>query len=218
MRALCTLLCILPFWVHAEVFDAEVLYVSDGDSLTVRVAGNHVKVRLADIDAPERKQPYGKQSRDSLRELVFKRQVRIDGRAVDQYGRTIAQISLDGLDVNREQVRRGMAWAYAYRGADKPYQDVQDEAQAAMRGLWSLADPQPPWRWRKAHPWDGKVKIPPRDQPLMLYDLNCGAKKRCADMRSCDEAYFYLLNCGKQSLDGDRDGVPCAALCASQGR
>jgi endonuclease YncB( thermonuclease family) len=212
------LLCILPLWAHAEVFDAFVLFVTDGDSLTVSREGERIKIRLADIDAPEKEQPFGKQSRVSLRELAGKRQVRIDSRAVDQYGRLVAQVGIEGLDVNREQVRRGMAWTYSYRRADNPYQDSQEEARAAGRGLWSQPDPQPPWRWRKAHPWDGKVKPPPRDKPLMLYDLDCGAKKRCADMRSCDEAYFYLLNCGKQSLDGNRDGVPCASLCVGQTR
>ncbi|MDP1633358.1 MAG: thermonuclease family protein, partial [Gallionellaceae bacterium] len=186
MRTLCALLCILPLWVHAEVFDALVLFVSDGDSLTVSREGERIKIRLADIDAPEREQPWGKQSRTSLRELAGKRQVRIDSRAVDQYGRVVAQVGIEGLDINREQVRRGMAWIYSYRSADNPYQDSQDEARAAKRGLWSQPDPQPPWRWRKAHPWDGKApKVLPRDTPVLLYDMYCGAKKRCNEMRSC---------------------------------
>lgn len=217
MRTLLLLLCLLPLRGQAETFDAQVVYITDGDSLTVSLEGiGRIKLRLADIDAPEKRQAWGKQSRASLRELVGKRVVHVDSRAVDQYGRTVAQVTLDGLDVNREQVRRGMAWAYAYRSEEKPYQASEDEARTAGRGLWSQPDPEPPWRWRKAHPWDGKVKVPPRDKPLMLYDLDCGVKKRCADMRSCDEAYFYLLNCGKKSLDGDHDGVPCTSLCAGQ--
>ena len=219
MRTLCALLCILPWWVHAEVFDAPVLFVSDGDSITVSREGERIKIRLADIDAPERAQPYGKQSRASLRELVGKRRVRIDSRVVDQYGRLVAQVSIEGQDVNREQVRRGMAWTYSYRSADNPYQHSQDEARAAGRGLWSQPDPQPPWRWRKDHPRiDNELAVVTRDKPVMLYDMHCGGKRRCAEMSSCDEAYFYLVSCGVKSLDGDGDGIPCAALCAGQAR
>ena len=73
-----------------------------------------IKIRLANIDAPEKDQPFGKQSRDSLLELVGKKQIQIDSRAVDQYGRTVGFISVDGLNVNQEQVRRGMAWDYSH--------------------------------------------------------------------------------------------------------
>lgn len=218
MRTLCALLCFLPLWVHAEVFDALVVFVTDGDSLMVSREGERIKIRLADIDAPEREQPWGKQSRTSLRELVGKRQVHIETKAVDQYGRLVAQVSFEGLDVNREQVGRGMAWSYSYRSADNPYQHSQDEARAAGRGLWSQSDPQPPWRWRKDHPrTDNEQPVVSRDKPVMLYDLHCGSKRRCAEMSSCDEAYFYQVSCGVKSLDGDGDGVPCAALCAGQG-
>lgn len=217
MRPLLLLLCLLPLQLTAEVFEAEVVYVADGDSLTISRDGRRLKVRLADIDAPEWDQPWGRQSRASLRELLDKRKVRMDSRAVDQYGRTIAHISIGDRDINREQVGRGMAWSYAYRSTEHPYRDSQDEARAAGRGLWSQSDPQPPWRWRKAHPRKEAAAPAQRSQPVMLYDLHCGAKKRCKQMRSCDEAYFYLLSCGVKSLDGDGDGIPCSALCPAQG-
>jgi len=41
----------------------------------------------------------------------------------------------------------------------------------------------------------------------------CGAKRRCTEMQSCEEARFYLTKCGVRSLDRDRDGVPCETLC-----
>jgi len=49
----------------------KVAAVCDGDTLTVLVNRPQMKVRLAEIDAPERKQPFGEQSRQSLADLCF---------------------------------------------------------------------------------------------------------------------------------------------------
>jgi endonuclease YncB( thermonuclease family) len=239
MKWLAALACGLALGAHAEVFPARVLAVLDGDTVLVLRDGKTVKVRLANIDAPEKTQPFGKQSKLSLQEQVHKKQVQIDSRAVDQYGRIIGVITVDGLDVNQEQLKRGMAWAaegwrqsrreptgvplagaYFYRHSDKTCVALQSEAQQAQRGLWSESDPQAPWQWRKQHPW---IKPPvqknivgaQRELPVMLYDMECGRKHRCDEMSSCDEARFYLERCGVTTLDGDHDGEPCKALCAT---
>ncbi|MDP2762539.1 MAG: thermonuclease family protein, partial [Sideroxyarcus sp.] len=115
-------------------------------------ASKVLKVRLADIDAPEKAQPYGKQSRRSLCELACKREVQIEQRAVDQYKRIIGTLYVAGLNVNQEQVRRGMAWEYSYYHRDRTYLDLQSEARTAQRGLWQQNAPEPPWQWRKEHP------------------------------------------------------------------
>jgi hypothetical protein len=41
----------------------------------------------------------------------------------------------------------------------------------------------------------------------------CGAKRYCNEMASCEEARFYLTQCGRTRLDRDEDGVPCESLC-----
>lgn len=220
MRLLVALACCFALVAQAEVFTAGVVGVLDGDTILVRHEGKTAKVRLANIDAPEKAQPFGKQARQSLRELVYKKQVRIDSRAVDQYGRIVGLVAVDGLDVNREQMRRGMAWAYSYRNDDESYIALQSEAQQAQRGLWAAPEPQAPWQWRRQHPWT-KPSVQQnspeaREVTVMLYDMECGKKQRCAEMSSCDEARFYLVRCGVMALDGDRDGEPCKALCAGQ--
>ncbi len=161
MRLWCALLCCLAWAAQAEVFEAKVIAVLDGDTVLVLRERQKIKVRLADIDAPEKGQPYGKQSRDSLRALVHKQTVRVESRAVDQYARVIGYLSKDGLDVNREQVRRGMAWEYSHYHADKAYLALQSEAQQAKRGLWADAGPQAPWLWRREHPLDGRRQTKP---------------------------------------------------------
>lgn len=85
--------------------------VLDGDTVLIRRAGGLVKIRLAGIDAPEKDQAFGADSRDSLSDIVKDKRVNVASQAVDRYGRMVAKLSVDGLDVNAEQVRRGMAWA-----------------------------------------------------------------------------------------------------------
>jgi micrococcal nuclease len=219
VRTLLALCCCLALGAHAETFSAKVIVVMDGDTVMVLKDGQKLKIRLANIDAPEKAQAYGKQSRESLLEMVGKRQVQVESRAIDQYGRTIGLISAEGLDVNREQVRRGMAWEYSHYHTDQTYIALQGEAQRAHRGLWSQNNPQAPWRWRKSHP-SATSSTPIRppafsrpSMPVMLYDMECGRKRRCSEMLSCDEARFYFTRCGVKTLDGNHDGEPCENVC-----
>lgn len=217
--ALC---CCLALSAQAETFNAKVIVVMDGDTVMVLRDGHKTKIRLANIDAPEKDQPFGKQSRDSLLEMVGKKQVQIDSQAVDQYGRVVGLISLDGHSVNQEQVQRGMAWEYSHYHTDKTYLALQSEAQQARRGLWVQTSPQAPWQWRKLHPsvkpalqarQDGVFSLP---APVMLYDTECGKKHLCSQMNSCEEAHFYFTRCGVQTLDGNHDGMPCEELCGGK--
>ena len=43
--------------------------------------------------------------------------------------------------------------------------------------------------------------------------FRCAGKRTCREMVSCREARFYFTQCGKQRLDGDKDGIPCERLC-----
>jgi endonuclease YncB( thermonuclease family) len=122
--------------------------VQDGDTLTVLVGRKQVTVRLAEIDAPERKQAFGARSRQSLSELCGNRDAVVREHGVDRFGRTLARISCAGVDVNAEQVRRGMAWVFDRYVTDRSLYQVQDEARAARRGLWADPHPVAPWEWR----------------------------------------------------------------------
>jgi endonuclease YncB( thermonuclease family) len=222
MRALIALLCGIAWGAQAETFSAKVIAVMDGDTVMVLRDGQKLKIRMANIDAPEKGQAYGKQSRDSLLEMVGKKQVQIDSQAIDQYGRMIGSISEGGRNVNQEQVRRGMAWEYSHYHADKTYIGLQSDAQQARRGLWAQINPQAPWQWRKLHPSVKPVPqtpqqgTPSQPAPVMLYDMECGKKHHCSQMTSCDEAHFHLTRCGVKTLDGNRDGEPCEELCGDK--
>jgi endonuclease YncB( thermonuclease family) len=94
-----------------HVARGEVTGISDGGTLYVQLEGAHLRMQLARIAAPEKKQAFGRRSEQSLRKLVWKRVVTAKWHQVDRYGRPIAEIFVDQFDINAEQVRRGMAWA-----------------------------------------------------------------------------------------------------------
>lgn len=130
---------------------ALVVAISDGDTLTVRPdGGEQLKVRVAEIDAPESRQPFGAASKRSLANLCFKVRAEIRPQKTDRYGRTVARVTCRGEDASAHQVRTGMAWVFDRYASDRSLFRLQDDARAAGRGLWSEPAPVAPWEWRKA--------------------------------------------------------------------
>lgn len=134
-----------------------VVGVADGDTLTLLDARlRQHQVRLSGIDAPEKRQPFGQRSKHSLSLLVYGRSVRVEAGKADRYDRLVGKVIVDGVDVNREQVRRGFAWHYvAYareqsREDRERYADAERSARAERRGLWALPHPVPPWDFRRS--------------------------------------------------------------------
>jgi endonuclease YncB( thermonuclease family) len=93
----------------AQTYENKVIGVSDGDTLTVLMSGHQVKIRLAEIDAPEKRQPFGQRAKQSLSDLVYGKQVMVKQETKDRYGRVVGRVYAGSLDVNAEQIRRGMA-------------------------------------------------------------------------------------------------------------
>lgn len=186
--------------------DGRVVGVYDGDTITLLTAENKtLKIRLAQIDAPESKQAFGQKSKQSLSQMVFNKQVSIEKENIDRYGRIIGTVFVDGEDVNKNQVINGMAWVYRGYFHDKTLIQIEENARQMKTGLWSDPNPVPPWDYRR-----GGAKTTVKNGPAIKG--NCGSKKYCKDMTSCDEAKQYL-SCGISSLDKDGDGVPCESLC-----
>lgn len=135
---------------HAD-FTGKVVAVADGDTITVMRDLVPVKLRLLEIDAPEKKQAFGARSKQSLSDLCFNKTATLIEKGRDRYGRTLARVSCEGVDANAEQVRRGMAWVYDRYVTDRVLYAVQTEARDAGRGLWADPDAVPPWQWRRGH-------------------------------------------------------------------
>lgn len=142
--------CLLAAQTVSADFSGKVVGVSDGDTITVLKDQEQVKVRLVEIDAPEKGQAYGNRSKQTLSELVLGKQVEIRERGTDRYGRTLGHINQSGLDVNAEMVRRGMAWVYVKYARDRGLSQIEVEAREQRRGVWADKNPIPPWEWRRA--------------------------------------------------------------------
>lgn len=127
-----------------------VVRIADGDTLTVLNQGNRqVRIRLADIDAPESGQAFGTKSRQALASMCAGKDAVVRVQDIDRYGRTIGRVYCDGVDTTAEQVRLGMAWVYDNHVRDKHLYATQAIARQERRGLWSDRNPQRPWEWRR---------------------------------------------------------------------
>ncbi len=222
MKRTLLFLAALPLSVLAAL-NGKVVSIHDGDTLTLLTEQNkQVKVRLAEIDTPEFAQPFGTKSRQMLADMVFSKQISVDVTDTDRYGRKVGKIYLGDTWVNREMVKQGGAWVY--RQYNHSPELLADEANAKTNklGLWSLPESErmPPWEWRKngkkaafsgqSTPAVKSVKVAKSDSDS---GFSCGGKNICRDMDSCDEAYFYLEQCGMRKLDRDHDGIPCESIC-----
>jgi len=153
---LTTLLLIAPLAAHAY----KVVSVADGDSMTLLVGQSRLKLRLAGIDAPEIKQAFGLQARQSLLQLCSGKDVQYDAKAIDSYDRTVATVRCNGIDASQAQVERGMAWATAKKGSDLKM--LEATARDEKTGLWSDPHPVAPWLYRRRTAPDATCHIGPR--------------------------------------------------------
>lgn len=206
---------------RAQTIDCRVVGIADGDTLTcLTSAKEQIKIRLAEIDAPEKKQPFGQRSKQSLGELCYEKRADVRVVDTDRYGRTVGRVICAGIDANIAQVRRGMAWVYDQYSRDPVLHRLQANAKVTHTGLWSDADPVAPWEWRKGATTSSKgsgvktasLTAPAATQPAAS-GFTCGSKRTCGQMSSCSEARFHLTQCGVSRLDRDGDGVPCESLC-----
>lgn len=128
-----------------------VVAIHDGDTITVLTPEKkQIRVRLAEIDAPEAGQPYGSKAREMLASLCFQKEIIATYRSPDRYGRPVARVTAGEADINAEMLRQGGAWVYRKFLTDQRLLAIEEEAKAAKRGLWSLPEREriPPWEWR----------------------------------------------------------------------
>lgn len=195
--------------LQAETVVGRVVGVTDGDTFTLLTEDHQqLKIRVAEIDAPERGQPYGTRSRQALAALIFGKDVRVEVQVVDNHGRLVGRPFVDETDICARMIESGAAWVYRSYSEDVALYELERQARAESKGVWSLPeyDRVPPWEWRNGAP-------PRHTAPSDAEPFQCGAKTYCGEMVSCDEAVYHLQTCGLDRLDGDGDGVPCEAIC-----
>jgi endonuclease YncB( thermonuclease family) len=112
LRILCLLLLVIPISVEAETLTGRVVGVTDGDTIMVLVEERTIKVRLAEIDTPERGQPWASRAKQALSDEVFQENVEVRVVTTDRYGRTVGHVWIGDRHINREMIRQGHAWVY----------------------------------------------------------------------------------------------------------
>ena len=160
---------LLAATVHAETLTGRVVRVADGDTITVLDAGKEQhRIRLSGIDAPEKKQVFGKRSKQNLSRLVLDKAVLVRYEKRDEGGRLVGKVMVASpdacpnasqacpktLDAGLAQITVGLAWWYRYYAAEQSEEDrhryefAETEARLRNTGLWVDKDPTPPWEWR----------------------------------------------------------------------
>ena len=140
---------LLPATLCAAQIQGKVIRVLDGDTIEVLQEQQPVRVRLLNIDAPEKKQPFGRWSTNQLKALLAGQSVTVSYTQTDRYGRVLGRVvTANGTEANRQQVLKGAAWVYDRYNTDNSLPALQREAQTQKRGLWADSNPVPPWEWR----------------------------------------------------------------------
>lgn len=133
----------------AAEIQGKVIRVLDGDTIEVLQDKKPVRVRLSNIDAPEKKQAYGSWSTNKLKSLIAGQPVTVMYTKTDRYGRVLGRVyTANGTESNRLMVQSGAAWVYEIYNTDASLPPLQREAQEQKRGLWADNKPLPPWEWR----------------------------------------------------------------------
>lgn len=146
------LFLLLPSQTLAATLSGKVVRVADGDTITILTPDKkQVKIRLVEIDAPEKEQPYGQASKKMLSDMVFGKDVTVEWDKIDRYQRTLGRVFVGDIDVNLQQVKTGAAWAYTRYLTDDKIKQAEIKARKQKVGLWALQSDQivPPWEWRR---------------------------------------------------------------------
>ena len=145
----------VQFSMSPDTAPATVVSVGDGDTLRVRKAGQTITIRLACIDAPESSQkPHGAQASQVLKALVpIGSGIDLRIKTTDRYGRSIAEITRAGRNINQDLVASGAAFVYwqYIKGCDRQtYSRLETEARLKGLGVWSTGGGiTRPWDYRR---------------------------------------------------------------------
>ena len=143
-------LLIISYFCNADYLEnLQIKKIVDGDTVHVFYQDDVYKVRLTEIDAPERNQPFGKDSTEFLKSLLKEGKVNIDISGTDRYGRKLGRLYWKGGDINRVLVSEGYAWVYDDYVTDRSFYENQSKARELRKGLWKDSNSIPPWEWRK---------------------------------------------------------------------
>ncbi|WP_111682818.1 thermonuclease family protein [Winogradskyella tangerina] len=133
----------------AQSVEGKVVAITDGDTFKLlQKDSTLVRVRVANIDCPERKQPFSKRAKQFTSDAIFSKNVELKVLKKDRYGRSIAYVFYNNKNLGEELLKAGLAWHYVKYSDDESLQNLEDKAREKKVGLWSDPNAIAPWDWR----------------------------------------------------------------------
>jgi micrococcal nuclease len=127
-----------------KTISVTVTSIVDGDTVHVAAPNSPtLTVRLDGIDAPERGEPFSTQATRAMRVLIFTKKVVLTGTDVDRYGRLVARIRVNGVDVSDALVRQGLACHFTRYSSDPVLAKAQQDAKRRAIGFWAPGAQRP---------------------------------------------------------------------------
>ena len=151
------LICLINVHSYAgnnnpNIFYAKVLKIVDGDTIhLMHKKYGKIKVRLAEIDAPEIDQPHGKKTTNILFKMIDNKIVKLKKITTDRYSRVVGLVYYQNIEINHYLVRNGLAWCYDKYNKRAKIKNAENMARLEKIGIWSndAVAPIEPWKWRK---------------------------------------------------------------------
>lgn len=128
-----------------------VVGVKDGDTVVVLDSLNHqTTLRLAEIDCPEKDQPFGTKAKQFTSDQIYRKQIKYVVTDIDRYGRSIAKIFYDDNKyLSAELIKNGLAWQYKQYSTSVSLAKLEQEVRKYKIGLWIDPHPVYPSDWRR---------------------------------------------------------------------
>lgn len=149
-----SILCLLSvcFSLYSKELRGRIVRVSDGDTVVLLDSTNtQHRIRLDGIDCPEKGQPFGRKATDFVKNLAAGKQAVVYWDKKDRYGRILGYLIVDGVNVNKELLKNGLAWHYKHFNQDKELAELEQQAKDKKLNIWSDKNPIEPYQWRKSN-------------------------------------------------------------------
>jgi micrococcal nuclease len=150
LRIVSILICILVPGLkgYSQAYKGNIIRVIDGDTYVFLTSSGSLTVRMYGIDAPERDQPYSKESSEFLSKYLNNEAItKVNG--TDKDDRSVGTLLVNGRDINLLSLKGGFSWHYKRYSSDKDYAAAEEYARRNKLRIWSLPNPIPPWTWRQ---------------------------------------------------------------------
>jgi endonuclease YncB( thermonuclease family) len=137
---------------YAETINGTIDSVIKGDTITIISNGKKIEIRLFGIDTPEKTQAFGQTARNFTGGKASKGEIRVEPITKDQESKIVAIVFVNGVNLNEQIVNQGFGWVDRQHCKESFCADwlkLESNAKAAHKGLWSDANPTPPWEYRK---------------------------------------------------------------------